>query len=66
MIMKKLYRSNSNQMLAGVFGGLEEYFNIDATILRLLFVVLLFMSFFTVAVIYLIAAMIIPAEREIR
>nr|WP_199690045.1 MULTISPECIES: PspC domain-containing protein [Clostridia] len=66
MLMKRLYRSETNTMVAGVLGGLGEYFRMDPTILRLLFVVVLFMSFFTVAVIYLVAAVIIPAEGEIR
>lgn len=64
--MKRLYRSETNRMVAGVLGGLGEYFRIDPTILRILFVVVLFMSFFTVAIIYLVAAVIIPAEGEIR
>lgn len=34
---KKLYRSN-NRMLAGVCGGLAEYFNIDPLVVRLVFV----------------------------
>jgi phage shock protein C len=36
---RKLYRSRSNRQLAGVCGGLAEYFNIDATLVRVLFVV---------------------------
>lgn len=35
---KKLYRSNQDHMIAGVCGGLAEYFNIDPTIMRLGFV----------------------------
>jgi phage shock protein C len=35
---KKLYRSRTNRRIAGVCGGLAEYFNVDATIIRLLFV----------------------------
>ena len=37
---RKLYRSESNRMVAGVCGGLAEYFNVDATLIRVLFVVL--------------------------
>jgi phage shock protein C len=37
---RKLYRSRDNRMLAGVCGGLAEYFNVDATLIRVLFVVL--------------------------
>ena len=32
---KKLYRSTSNRMIAGVCGGIAEYFNVDPTIIRL-------------------------------
>jgi phage shock protein C len=35
---EKLYRSKDNRMLAGICGGLGEYFNIDPTIVRLLFI----------------------------
>ena len=37
---RKLYRSTSNRQLAGVCGGLAEYFNLDPTLIRVLFVVL--------------------------
>ena len=37
---RKLYRSKTNRMLAGVCGGLAEYLNTDATLIRVLFVVL--------------------------
>ena len=37
---RKLYRSRSQRMLAGVCGGLAEYFNVDATLIRVLFLVL--------------------------
>ncbi|RIU94523.1 PspC domain-containing protein [Oceanobacillus picturae] len=39
---KKLYRSNSEKMVGGIFGGLASYFEVDATFLRLIFVILLF------------------------
>ncbi|MCM3739170.1 PspC domain-containing protein [Oceanobacillus luteolus] len=63
--MKKLYRSSDNRFIAGVFGGLSDYFNIDATILRLIFVICLIPSFFTFALIYAVAALIIPKDMEI-
>ena len=37
---RKLYRSTSNRQLAGVCGGLAEYFNLDPTLIRVLFVIL--------------------------
>ena len=59
--MKKLYRSRKNRILAGVCGGLGEYFNIDPVIIRLIFI------FFSIMVmsgvlIYLIAWFIIPTR----
>jgi phage shock protein C len=37
---RKLYRSETQRMVAGVCGGLAEYFNIDATVMRVLFLIL--------------------------
>jgi phage shock protein C len=33
---KKLYRSSSNRMIAGVCGGLAEYFGVDPTLIRVI------------------------------
>jgi len=63
--MKRLYRSTSDKLVAGVFGGLGEYFNVDPTILRLIFIVLLIPSFMTFSLIYLLAALIMPKDVEI-
>ena len=58
---KKLYRSRSDRRLAGVCGGLATYFNIDATLIRLLFVLgLLFVGGTLLA--YIILMIIIPEE----
>jgi phage shock protein C len=37
---RKLYRSQTQRMIAGVCGGLAEYFNVDATLMRVLFLLL--------------------------
>lgn len=63
--MKKLYRSTENKFVAGVLGGLSDYFNVDANILRLIFVICLIPSFFTFALLYLVAVIIIPKDVEI-
>ncbi len=39
--MKKLYRSQTDKKIAGVCGGLAEYMNVDATIIRVIFLLLL-------------------------
>jgi phage shock protein PspC (stress-responsive transcriptional regulator) len=57
--MKKLYRSNTNRKLSGVCGGLAEHFDIDPTIIRLIFI---FLTLFGGGglLIYLICALVIP------
>ena len=57
--MKKLYKSQIDKKLCGVCGGIAEYFNIDSTLVRLLWVL------FTLAggsglLCYIIAAIIMP------
>ena len=63
--MKKLYRSKTNRMVAGVFGGLEDYTGVDATLFRLGFV---FVSIFTAGfpglIFYIVAAVVIPENGE--
>lgn len=39
--MKRLYRSTTDRKIAGVCGGLAEYTNVDPTIWRVIFVILL-------------------------
>ncbi|EAA0350921.1 PspC domain-containing protein [Listeria monocytogenes] len=57
--MKKLYKSSSQKMIAGVCGGLAEYFGIEVTIIRLLWAgAVLF--FGTGILLYILAAIIIP------
>lgn len=60
---KKLKKSNKSKMIAGVCGGIAEYFKIDPTIVRLIFVVLGFIhgSGF---LIYVIAAIVMPSDFE--
>ncbi len=57
----KLYRSRDNRMIAGVCGGLGEYIGVDATIVRLLFAVGLFLGSLTFWV-YLVMMLVIPEE----
>lgn len=58
---KRLYRSESNRMIAGVAGGLGAYFAIDPTIVRLGFVALAFLGGSGI-VAYLVAWIIVPPE----
>ena len=59
--MKHLYRSRENRVLAGVFGGLDDYLNVDPVILRLIWVLIaIFTGLVPGILAYLIAALIIP------
>jgi len=51
-------------MLCGVCGGIAEYFNIDPTIVRLVWVVLGLMGFSGVLA-YIIAAIIMPSQSNL-
>ena len=59
---KKLFKSQINKMISGVCGGIADYFNMDPTIVRLLWVVLTFVSFGAGVLFYIAAAIIIPNE----
>lgn len=62
---KRLTRSIVDRKIAGVLGGIAEYFHIDSTLVRLIYVILLVSSFFSLALIYLLAIMIIPNDGEV-
>ena len=58
---KRLYRSRDDRMIAGICGGLADYLNVDATIIRLVTVIAMF-AFGMPLLAYLIAWIIIPEE----
>ena len=60
---RKLTRSRDNRWLAGICGGLAQYFNVDPVLFRILFVVLTFAGGAGIPI-YLLAWLIIPAEGE--
>jgi len=63
--MKKLYRS-SNRILAGVCGGIAEYFDVDPTVIRVAYVVLsLFSVGFPGLMLYIILMILIPNYNQI-
>ena len=62
-MQKKLYRSLTKKMIAGVCGGLADYFEIDVSLVRLIFVALaLVTALLPMAIFYLIAWIILPVE----
>jgi len=60
--MKKLYRSTTDRKIAGVCGGLAEYFNIDPTIVRVIFVILLLPGGFPGFIPYVILWIVAPEK----
>ncbi|HOQ06655.1 MAG TPA: PspC domain-containing protein [Clostridiales bacterium] len=60
--MRRLRRSRRNKVILGVCGGLAEYLNIDVVIVRIVAVLSLFMGWGFI--IYIIAALIMPEDRE--
>jgi len=59
IMKKKLYRSEKDSMIAGVCGGIAEYFDVDSTLVRLLTVIFVLLGGAGV-VAYIIAWIIIP------
>lgn len=57
---KKLYRVEQGKILCGVCGGIAEYFNIDPTIVRLIFALVGLSG--TGILAYIIAAVIMPVK----
>ena len=55
-----LRKSRTNKMLAGVCGGIGEYLGWDPTIVRIIFLILVFFSFGTMVLFYFILALIMP------
>ena len=58
---KKLYKSNTDKKIAGVCGGIAEYFNIDSTLVRLGWVLFCALGGSGVLA-YILAALIIPDQ----
>ena len=58
---KRLYKSNSDKKLDGVCAGIAEYFDIDPTVVRLLWV---FATLFVGAGVlaYIVAAIVMPRK----
>ena len=60
---KKLYKSSTDKKLAGVCGGIAEYFNIDSTLVRLAWVVFSLLGGSGLLA-YIIASIVIPVDPD--
>lgn len=58
---KKLYRSRKDKMIGGVAGGLAEYFDVDPTLVRIVFIITLFLGGSGVLA-YIILWIVVPEE----
>ncbi|MFD1886865.1 PspC domain-containing protein [Paenibacillus wenxiniae] len=58
----KLYRSAQDQIISGLTGGLAQYFQINATLLRILFILSIPFTGGTTVLIYLISIFVVPKE----
>ncbi len=58
---KRLYKSHSNKMICGVCGGIAEYLNIDATVVRLLWILFSCLGGSGLLA-YIIVAIVMPNE----
>ncbi len=63
--MKKLYKSTSNHQLSGVLGGIGELYNIDTSLLRIIFVLSVFVTSGFTLLAYIVAAIVMPTDREL-
>lgn len=59
---QKLTRSRTDKKMAGVCGGLAKHLGINSTVLRLIFVAALFLSFNTFILVYIALAFVMPKE----
>lgn len=63
MAAKRLYRSLRQKMVAGVCGGMAEYFDVDVSIVRLIFIAIgLASAVIPMFIFYVVAWIVIPAQ----
>lgn len=61
----RLYKSRGDKKIAGVAGGIADYFEVDSTMVRLAWIVLAIVTAFVPALVgYVIAAIIIPDQPQ--
>lgn len=64
LMKKRLYRIESGKMLAGVCGGIAEYFNLDPTLIRALWILFCVLGGSGI-LLYIILAVIMPSENSL-
>lgn len=61
---KRLFRSRKDRMLAGVCAGIGDFFGLDHTVVRLIFVLGLLLGFGSFGLIYLVMWIVVPEEPD--
>lgn len=64
MSSRVLYRLPKQGHISGVCAGLADYFSLDVTLVRLIFVAFAIISFGTAALVYIVAAILLPESRD--
>lgn len=60
---KKLYRSKTNKQLSGLCGGIADYFEMDASVIRLGWIVVTILTGIVPGIIaYFVAAIVVPMQ----
>jgi phage shock protein PspC (stress-responsive transcriptional regulator) len=62
---ERLYRSRGDRMLAGVAGGLAELWDVDPSLLRIIWAVLILLTGGIALVVYIVMAFVVPDEDEL-
>jgi len=62
MVKKRLYRSIKDRKIAGVCGGMAEYFDVDPTVVRLLWALTLIFGILPSIIAYIICWIVIPEK----
>lgn len=63
---KRLYKIDQGKKIDGVCGGIAEYFDIDPTVIRLIWILFTAISFGSGIIAYIISAIVMPRENDIR
>ena len=63
--VKRLYRSSDNRVFAGICGGLGEYFDVDPSVVRVVYVLLSLLTAFMGVLLYIILLFVIPNRPRI-
>lgn len=63
--MKKLFRSRKNRLVGGLLGGVGEYLNVDPSVVRLIFLILLIMTqIIPMTILYFVSFLVIPSNND--